>query len=41
VPGGPFFPDGRGTNNLRMSFSLVHDELIEDGVQRLAALVTP
>ena len=39
VPGGPFFPDGRGTNNLRMSFSLVHDELIEDGVRRLAALV--
>jgi 2-aminoadipate transaminase len=39
VPGGPFFPDGRGTNNLRMSFSLVHDTLIEDGVRRLAALV--
>jgi 2-aminoadipate transaminase len=40
VPGGPFFPDGRGANNLRMSFSLVHDELIDDGVRRLAALVS-
>jgi 2-aminoadipate transaminase len=39
VPGGPFFPDGRGTNNLRISFSRVDDELIEDGVRRLAALV--
>jgi 2-aminoadipate transaminase len=40
VPGGPFFPDGRGTNNLRISFSRVDDELIEPGVQKLAALVT-
>jgi 2-aminoadipate transaminase len=39
VPGGPFFPDGRGTNNLRISFSRVDDELIEDGVRRLAALI--
>jgi 2-aminoadipate transaminase len=39
VPGGPFFPDGRGTNNLRISFSRVDDELIEAGVATLAALV--
>lgn len=39
VPGGPFFPDGRGTNNLRISFSRVDDELIEPGVAKLAALL--
>jgi 2-aminoadipate transaminase len=40
VPGAPFFPDGRGSNNLRLSFSRVEDELIEDGIERLAALVS-
>ena len=40
VPGVPFFPDGRGGANLRLSFSRVDDELIEEGVERLAALVT-
>jgi 2-aminoadipate transaminase len=39
VPGDPFFPDGRGTNNVRLSFSRVEDERIEDGIERLAALV--
>ena len=39
VPGAPFFPDGRGTGNLRLSYSKVEDELIDDGVERLAALV--
>ncbi|HZA19556.1 MAG TPA: PLP-dependent aminotransferase family protein, partial [Actinomycetota bacterium] len=39
VPGEPFFPDGRGTNNVRLSFSRVEDERIEDGIERLAALV--
>ncbi|HWH05711.1 MAG TPA: PLP-dependent aminotransferase family protein [Gaiellaceae bacterium] len=39
VPGVPFFPDGRGGGNLRLSFSRVEDELIDDGVERLAALV--
>ncbi len=39
VPGAPFFPDGRGTANLRLSYSKVEDELIDDGVERLAALV--
>ena len=39
VPGVPFFPDGRGTANLRLSYSKVEDELIDDGVERLAALV--
>ena len=40
VPGLPFFPDGRrGRSNLRISFSRVEDELIDEGVERLAALV--
>ena len=39
VPGAPFFPDGRGGANLRISFSRVEDELIDEGVERLAALV--
>lgn len=39
VPGVPFFPDGRGGANLRLSFSRVEDELIDEGVERLAALV--
>jgi DNA-binding transcriptional MocR family regulator len=40
VPGSPFFPDGRGGSNLRLSFSRVEDELIDEGIERLAALVT-
>lgn len=40
VPGEPFFPDGRGSNNVRVSFSRVDDELIDEGIQRLAALIT-
>ena len=39
VPGTPFYPDGRGGANLRLSFSRVEDELIDEGVARLAALV--
>ncbi|HET9506945.1 MAG TPA: aminotransferase class I/II-fold pyridoxal phosphate-dependent enzyme, partial [Gaiellaceae bacterium] len=39
VPGTPFYPDGRGAANLRLSFSRVEDELIDVGVDRLAALL--
>jgi DNA-binding transcriptional MocR family regulator len=39
VPGIPFFPDGRGGENVRLSFSRVEDELIDEGIGRLAALV--
>ena len=39
VPGGPFYPDGRGTSNVRLSFSNVGDELIDVGIERLGALV--
>ena len=40
VPGSPFFPDGRGGDNVRLSFSLVDDAQIDDGIERLASLVT-
>ena len=39
VPGEPFFPDRRGSNSARLSFSRVEDERIEDGIERLAALI--
>lgn len=39
VPGAPFFPDGRGTDNVRLSFSGVRDELIDVGIARLASLL--
>jgi 2-aminoadipate transaminase len=39
VPGTPFFPDGQGRNQLRLSFSKVDDALISEGVRRLAAIV--
>jgi 2-aminoadipate transaminase len=39
VPGTPFFPDGRGGTNLRLSYSMVAEELIDVGIERLSALV--
>ncbi len=39
VPGTLFFPDGRGGDNLRLSFSMVDEALIDEGVERLAALL--
>ena len=39
VPGALFFPDGRGTANVRLSFSMVDEELIDVGIARLAALL--
>jgi 2-aminoadipate transaminase len=39
VPGAPFFPDGRGTANVRLSFSRVEEARIEDGVRTLAELI--
>lgn len=39
VPGAPFYPDGRGTSNVRLSFSNVGDDLIDAAIDRLAALV--
>jgi len=40
VPGTLFFPDGRGADTVRLSFSLVDEERIDDGIERLATLVT-
>ncbi len=40
VPGSPFFPDGRGGDNVRLSFSMVDEVQIDDGIERLASLVT-
>ena len=39
VPGAPFTPDGSGSHELRLSFSKVGDEDIEEGVRRLAEVV--
>jgi 2-aminoadipate transaminase len=39
VPGAPFFADGRGQDNLRLSFSMVDEAQIDDGIERIAALV--
>jgi 2-aminoadipate transaminase len=40
VPGVPFFPDGQGRNQLRLSFSKVDDEVIPEGIRRLSAIMT-
>ena len=39
VPGSPFFADGQGANNVRLSYSRVADETIGEGISRLAALI--
>ena len=40
VPGTLFFPDGRGADTVRLSFSLVDEAQIDDGIERLGSLVT-
>ena len=39
LPGAAFFPDGRGGDNVRLSFSTVDESLIDEGIERLASLV--
>jgi 2-aminoadipate transaminase len=39
VPGSLFFPDGRGVDSVRLSFSLVDEAQIDEGVERLAGLL--
>jgi 2-aminoadipate transaminase len=39
VPGSLFFPDGRGGDNVRLSFSLVDESAIDAGIARLAELL--
>ncbi|HZT45560.1 MAG TPA: PLP-dependent aminotransferase family protein [Gaiellaceae bacterium] len=39
VPGSLFYPDGRGNDAVRLSFSMVDESLIDAGIERLAALL--
>jgi 2-aminoadipate transaminase len=39
VPGSLFYPDGRGNDNVRLSFSLVDESQIDAGIDTLARLV--
>jgi 2-aminoadipate transaminase len=39
VPGTLFFPDGRGADSLRLSFSLFDEERIDEGIARLGSLL--
>ena len=39
VPGTLFFPDGRGTATVRLSFSLVDEAQIDEGIARLGSLL--
>jgi 2-aminoadipate transaminase len=39
VPGSLFYADGRGGEDVRLSFSMVDESLIDEGVERLAGLV--
>jgi 2-aminoadipate transaminase len=39
VPGSLFYPDGRGADNVRLSFSLVDESQIDAGIETLAGLV--
>lgn len=39
VPGGAFYPDGSGNNHLRLSYSLLPDDLIDQGIKGLCDLV--
>jgi 2-aminoadipate transaminase len=38
VPGTLFYPDERGTDTVRLSFSLVDEERIDEGIERLGSL---
>jgi 2-aminoadipate transaminase len=40
VPGRPFCPDGSGARQLRLAYSRVAEDLIPEGVRRLAVLIT-
>lgn len=39
VPGTAFYPDGRGTNQMRLAFCYPTPERIREGVARLGALL--
>jgi DNA-binding transcriptional MocR family regulator len=40
VPGSLFFSDGSGRENARLSFSLVDEAVIDDGIEALASLMS-
>ncbi|MBY3035622.1 aminotransferase-like domain-containing protein [Rhizobium laguerreae] len=40
VPGKAFFADGSGANTFRLSFSCANEQMIEDGIGRLSALIS-
>jgi 2-aminoadipate transaminase len=39
VPGSMFYPDGRGGENIRLAFSMLDEASIDEGVDRLGALL--
>jgi len=39
VPGTLFFPDGRGTDRLRLSFSTIDEDKIDEGIERLGSML--
>ena len=39
VPGGLFYADGGGADKVRLSFSMVDERRIDDGIELLASLV--
>jgi 2-aminoadipate transaminase len=39
VPGALFYADGRGGENVRLSFSMVDETMIDEGIDRLASLL--
>lgn len=39
LPGAACFFDDRGANRIRLSFSFAHDDVIDEGIRRLADLV--
>ena len=40
VPGTLFFSDGRGADSLRLSFSMITESQIDEGIERLASVLT-
>jgi 2-aminoadipate transaminase len=40
VPGTMFYADGRGGENIRLAFSMLDEALIDEGIDRLASLLT-
>ena len=40
VPGRPFYPDGSGGRQMRLSYSRVSEDSIGEGIRRLATLIT-